>query len=72
MAGMTQKEYVQKALILLEEAQDCLSKALAETPEGHSRTFPYPETRRLLASVRHSGYQLHCDWNYVWRKANQK
>lgn len=61
MAGLTPEENVGKALLLMDEAISCLKESLREEPVGHSRTFPYPEMRHVLRSLRRAAWDLeHC------------
>lgn len=67
MAGLTQSENVKKALLLLDEASKCIDLALLEAEVGYLRTFPYPETRHNVRSLRRVRRELENNWNTLWR-----
>jgi len=61
MAGLTADENVGKALLLMGEAEACLKEALTVIDYGASRTFPHPEMRQVLRSLRRATWDLeHC------------
>lgn len=64
---MTQKELLKKALILLDEAAECIDEALRDEVPGTHRSFPLPETRDNLRSIRRVRRDLDDNWSLVWR-----
>ena len=65
---MTRDEKIKHGIILLAAAEECFDEALMEVPHGLRRTFPFPETRQHLGSLRRLRRSLEHNWNCVWNR----
>jgi hypothetical protein len=68
VSDLTRRELLKKALIMLDEAADCMDAALNLRPRSvDQRYFPLPETRQHTRDLRRLRRNLEQNWHTIWR-----